>query len=168
MISPTSPPPRPPPGPSPSTLIIITAALVRLSLSLTALPDLLQDRNELATPITAFSRRGYPPSPRGSAHAQWPIADPALLFLVAVKEGYHLCSHLRLNPYEGGSFHQAPLLLLLGPALDAADPIVSNLVWTGVEVATACLLAAIAGGRNRGIIKGEGEKVWKGWVVAAM
>jgi hypothetical protein len=86
----------------------------------------------------------------------------------AVKEGYHLYAKLGLNPYEGGSFHQAPLLLLLGPALEAADPIVTNLVWTAVEVATACLLAGIASGRNRGIIKGEGEKVWKGWVVAAM
>lgn len=85
-----------------------------------------------------------------------------------VKEGYHLYAHLGLNPYEGGSFHQAPLLLLVGPALEAADPIVNNLVWTGVEVATACLLASIASGRRRGIIEGEGEKVWRGWVVGVM
>jgi len=86
----------------------------------------------------------------------------------AVREGHHLYSTLGLNPYEGGSFHQAPLLLLLGPALEAADPIAIHLIWTGVEVGTACLLAAIAGERRRGLLKGEGERVWKGWVVAAM
>lgn len=97
-----------------------------------------------------------------SCQANW-IVDGC-----AVKEGYHLYSNLGLNPYEGGSFHQAPFLLLLGPALEAVDPIVTSLIWTGVEVATACLLAAIAEGRGRSSVKGEGEKVWRGWVVAGM
>ena len=125
-------------------------------LSSTTLPQLLQHRNELTTPLTSWSRRE---SLWHEHRLQLTAIDRR-----TVQEGQHLFYALSQNPYRGGSFHQAPLLLLL--PIDS--PLVTHLLWTATEVGTAYLVARIAEGRKRELLKGEGEVVWKGWCVAAM
>lgn len=89
------------------------------------------------------------------------------VILSVVKEGHYIASELRQQPYIGlgGSFHHAPLLLLLGP-LTTSPPWISHLIWTVTEAATAWLLADLAYKRKRDLLKGE--QVWTAEKVAAM
>ncbi|KAM0750184.1 PIG-U-domain-containing protein [Meredithblackwellia eburnea MCA 4105] len=112
--------------------LLLVGAGLHLSLSLTSLPQLLVDRNELTTPLTSFTR---------------------------LKEGHYLLKSLSLNPYNSGSFHHPPLILLLYD-LGAR----SHVVWVAAETLTAYLIARIADGRSRGggrrLLEGEEAGVW--------
>lgn len=85
-----------------------------------------------------------------------------------VKEGYYLADSLKLNPYDAGSFHAAPLLLLLGPLTTPDTPAwLSHLLWILVECVTAYFLGSIADRRTRRLQSSD-EKKWPGWWVAAL
>jgi phosphatidylinositol glycan class U len=63
----------------------------------------------------------------------------------AVQEGLYLYTH-NVSPYDGGVYHQAPLLLPLFSLLpDAADhPLATNVLFTVVDLLSAHALAQIA------------------------
>lgn len=72
-------------------VVLASAAAFRLMLyfCFPALPDLLVGRVEISTPVTSFKR---------------------------LQEGVFLYTH-NVSPYDGGVFHQAPLLLPLFAAI---------------------------------------------------
>ncbi|XP_044719915.1 GPI transamidase subunit PIG-U domain-containing protein [Hirsutella rhossiliensis] len=96
------------------------AALLRLVLTLAfpALPDLLTGRVEISTPVTSFKR---------------------------LQEGLFLYNH-NVPPYDGGVYHQAPLLLPLFSLLPdvKAWPIFTSLLYILVDLVSADALVRIA------------------------
>ncbi|KAK4052690.1 hypothetical protein OIV83_001977 [Microbotryomycetes sp. JL201] len=115
--------------------LVAAACLFRLALSSMGLEDVLVYRNELATPLTSWTR---------------------------LKEGHFLATRLGQNPYDGGSFHHAPLLLLLGP-LTGDSKIArygTHIVWLLCDIATASGIAAIATRRKRALDSESGEQIW--------
>ncbi|KJZ77340.1 hypothetical protein HIM_03064 [Hirsutella minnesotensis 3608] len=96
------------------------AALLRLVLTLAfpGLPDLLTGRVEISTPVTSFKR---------------------------LQEGLFLYNH-NVWPYDGGVYHQAPLLLPLFSLLPdvKAWPIFTSLLYILVDLLTADVLVKIA------------------------
>ncbi|TGZ83335.1 PIG-U-domain-containing protein [Ascodesmis nigricans] len=100
-----------------SIIVILTAVLLRLFLFtiFPALPDLLTSRVEISTPVTSYKR---------------------------LKEGLYLYEH-GLSPYNGGVFHQAPLLLAFFTALPSSS-IITNLVYILADVQSALSLIQIA------------------------
>ncbi|KAI5859573.1 PIG-U-domain-containing protein [Durotheca rogersii] len=121
------------------------AALLRLTLIalFPALPDLLTGRVEISTPVTSFKR---------------------------LQEGLFLYNH-NVSPYDGGVFHQAPLLLPLFSLLpsSSAYPLFTHLVYVAVDLLSANALykiaesgeAALSASRRR-------DRRWSGYVVAAI
>jgi phosphatidylinositol glycan class U len=63
----------------------------------------------------------------------------------AVQEGLFLYTH-NVSPYDGGVYHQAPLLLPLFSLLPnpSSHPFATNLVFTVVDLLSAYVLAQIA------------------------
>ena len=104
------------------------------------LPALLS-RPELSTPITNYNRRQSVP--------QLSCCSALTRVIATVLEGYWLLDR-SLNPYQGGSFHHSPLLLLLSPLDLARRPWLATLIWSLAEIATAAALARIAQNRRRG------------------
>ncbi|OQO12568.1 hypothetical protein B0A48_02030 [Cryoendolithus antarcticus] len=106
----------------PRTVLFSAAATLRLALPLAfpALPDLLSARVEISTPVNSFKR---------------------------LHEGIFLFEH-GLDPYDGGIFHQAPLLLPLFSLLPASTSVLgrlaSILLFTILDVLSADCLHAIA------------------------
>ncbi|KAI9899015.1 hypothetical protein N3K66_005476 [Trichothecium roseum] len=100
--------------------VFLGAVLLRLALfSLSpGLPDLLTDRVEISTPVTSFKR---------------------------LQEGLFLYNH-NVWPYDGGVYHQAPLLLPLFSLLpDVREwPIFTALVYIVVDILSAEALTQIA------------------------
>ncbi|KAG9255931.1 cell division control protein CDC91 [Emericellopsis atlantica] len=96
------------------------AALLRLLLfvAFPSLPDLLTSRVEISTPVTSFKR---------------------------LQEGLFLYNH-NVSPYDGGVFHQAPLLLPLFSLLPdvRALPIFTALLYILVDILSAEALMRIA------------------------
>ncbi|PHH83978.1 hypothetical protein CDD83_2689 [Cordyceps sp. RAO-2017] len=96
------------------------AALLRLVLTLAfpGLPDLLTGRVEISTPVTSFKR---------------------------LQEGLFLYNH-NVSPYDGGVYHQAPLLLPLFSLLPDVKhwPIFTSLLYIAVDLLCADALASIA------------------------
>ncbi|KAK8195214.1 GPI transamidase-like protein component PIG-U [Phyllosticta capitalensis] len=96
------------------------AAAVRLVLFLAfpSLPDLLTGRVEISTPVTSFKR---------------------------LQEGLFLYTH-NVSPYDGGVFHQAPLLLPLFSLLPDISkfPLATNIVYIIVDLLSANALMQIA------------------------
>ncbi|GAB7355794.1 hypothetical protein MBLNU459_g6473t1 [Dothideomycetes sp. NU459] len=96
------------------------AAAVRLVLAAAfpALPDLLTGRVEISTPVTSFKR---------------------------LQEGLFLYDH-GLSPYDGGVFHQAPLLLPIFSLLPdpVRFPLVTILLYTALDILGAGALMDIA------------------------
>ncbi|KND91199.1 Phosphatidylinositol glycan anchor biosynthesis class U protein, partial [Tolypocladium ophioglossoides CBS 100239] len=96
------------------------AALLRLVLTLAfpGLPDLLTGRVEISTPVTSFKR---------------------------LQEGLFLYNH-NVWPYDGGVYHQAPLLLPLFSLLPnvRAWPIFTSLLYIFVDLLSADALVRIA------------------------
>ncbi|KAF2476639.1 PIG-U-domain-containing protein [Lindgomyces ingoldianus] len=101
-------------------LLFGVAAAVRLLLftAFPSLPNLLTGRVEISTPVTSFKR---------------------------LQEGVFLYTH-NVSPYDGGVFHQAPLLLPLFSLLPnpAFHPFATNLLYTVVDLLGANALMQIA------------------------
>ncbi|KAJ4989832.1 Phosphatidylinositol glycan anchor biosynthesis class U protein [Stagonosporopsis vannaccii] len=96
------------------------AAALRLLLSAAfpGLPTLLAGRVEVSTPVTSFKR---------------------------LQEGLFLYTH-NVSPYDGGLYHQAPLLLPLFSLLPnpAHYPVATDVVFTVVDLVGAHALAQVA------------------------
>ncbi|KAF1934150.1 PIG-U-domain-containing protein [Didymella exigua CBS 183.55] len=96
------------------------AAALRLLLFTVSpgLPNLLAGRVEVSTPVTSFKR---------------------------LQEGLFLYTH-NVSPYDGGLYHQAPLLLPIFSLLPnpSYHPIAANIVFTVVDLLSAYALAQVA------------------------
>ena len=127
-------------------LLFFCAAAIRVGLAIAfpGLPDLLTGRVEVSTPVNSFKRRMSMSSPN-----QWsPAEDRANSEdSYIVQEGLFLYDH-GLDPYDGGIFHQAPLLLplfsLLPSRATALGRLVSVLLYTSLDVLIASNLYDIA------------------------
>ncbi|KAI5922649.1 GPI transamidase subunit PIG-U [Camillea tinctor] len=123
------------------------ASALRLSLFILfpALPDLLTGRVEISTPVTSFKR---------------------------FQEGLFLYNH-NVSPYDGGVYHQAPLLLPLFSLLPdpAAYPIFTYLLYIVVDLLSAYALYQIAesgeAASSKLFTSPRKDKRWSGYVVAA-
>ncbi|CAK4032806.1 Phosphatidylinositol glycan anchor biosynthesis class U [Lecanosticta acicola] len=106
----------------PKAVLFTSAATLRLLLALTfpGLPDLLTGRVEISTPVNSFKR---------------------------LQEGLFLYER-GLDPYDGGIFHQAPLLLPLFSFLPSPTTVLGKiagiLLYTGVDLASADCIFDIA------------------------
>ncbi|RYP36607.1 hypothetical protein DL767_003311 [Monosporascus sp. MG133] len=124
------------------------AALIRFVLFtfFPGLPDLLTARVELSTPVTSFKR---------------------------FQEGLFLYNH-NVSPYDGGVFHQAPLLLPLFSLLPDPSkfPIFTNLLYIAVDLLSAHALYKIAASgeaqQSRLFASPRKDKRWSGHIVAAV
>lgn len=92
---------------------------------------------------------------------------------IAVQEGLYLYNH-NVSPYQGGVFHQAPLLLPLFSLLPDffSLPILTHLLYIAVDIISANALATIAdsgeAGASRLFKSPRRDKRWSGLVVAAL
>lgn len=124
--------------------VYAAAALLRLILfhAFPSLPDLLTGRVEVSTPVSSFKRRE---SPRLRAHSPIPSGAVRLTSAFAVQEGLFLYNH-NVWPYDGGVYHQAPLLLPLFSLLPdtKAWPAFTSLLYVLVDLLTADELIKIA------------------------
>lgn len=90
-----------------------------------------------------------------------------------MQEGLFLYNH-NVSPYDGGVFHQAPLLLPLFSLLPnpLAYPIFTYLLYTAADIISAHALFRIAesgeAGSSRLFASPRREKRWSGYVVAAV
>ncbi|KAF2671566.1 putative GPI transamidase component PIG-U [Microthyrium microscopicum] len=100
-------------------LLFAAAAAVRLLLftAFPSLPDTLTGRVEISTPVTSFKR---------------------------LQEGLFLYSH-NVSPYDGGVFHQAPLLLPLFSLLPepSSFPLPTNTLYIIMDLLSAYALLKI-------------------------
>ncbi|CAJ2499876.1 Uu.00g027290.m01.CDS01 [Anthostomella pinea] len=125
-----------------------TAAALRLALFtlFPALPDLLTGRVEISTPVTSFKR---------------------------LQEGLFLYNH-NVSPYDGGVYHQAPLLLPLFSLLPdpSAYPIFTYVLYIMVDLLSAHALYKIAesgeAASSRLFTSARKDRRWSGYVVAAI
>ncbi|KAI0456324.1 GPI transamidase component-like protein [Xylaria acuta] len=124
------------------------AAVLRLALFtfFPALPDLLTSRVEVSTPVTSFKR---------------------------LQEGLFLYNH-NVSPYDGGVYHQAPLLLPLLSLLPdpSTYPFFTYLLYVLVDIASAEALYTIAesgeAAASRLFTSARKDRKWSGYVVAAI
>lgn len=124
------------------------AALLRLVLFafFPGLPDLLTARVELSTAVTSFKR---------------------------LQEGLFLYNH-NVSPYDGGVYHQAPLLLPLFSLLPdpATYPIFAYILYIIVDLLSADALYKIAesgeASASRLFTSARKERKWSGYIVAAL
>ncbi|KAI0178965.1 PIG-U-domain-containing protein [Hypoxylon sp. FL1284] len=124
------------------------AALLRLLLFVffPGLPDLLTARVEISTPVTSFKR---------------------------LQEGLFLYNH-NVSPYDGGVYHQAPLLLPLFSLLPdpSTYPIFTYLLYIIVDLLSADALYKIAesgeASTSRLFTSARKERRWSGYIVAAL
>ncbi|CAK7262431.1 hypothetical protein SEPCBS57363_000018 [Sporothrix epigloea] len=130
-----------------TTALFAAAAVVRLTLFtvVPGLPDLLTGRVEISTPVTSFKR---------------------------LQEGLFLYNH-NVSPYDGGVYHQAPLLLPLFSLLPPSSlPVFTYLLYIAVDLLSAHALARIAesgeAGASAKFESPRREKRWSGLVVAAV
>ncbi|KAI0020731.1 PIG-U-domain-containing protein [Xylariomycetidae sp. FL0641] len=123
------------------------AAALRLALFtfFPGLPDLLTGRVEISTPVTSFKR---------------------------LQEGLFLYNH-NVSPYDGGVYHQAPLLLPLFSLLPdpSAYPVFTYVLYTAVDILSAHALYKVAesgeAASSRLFTSRRKERRWNGYVVAA-
>ncbi|KAI1818218.1 GPI transamidase component-like protein [Poronia punctata] len=134
---------------SPDTAgLYAAAAVLRLALFtfFPALPDLLTSRVEVSTPVTSFKR---------------------------LQEGLFLYNH-NVSPYDGGVYHQAPLLLPLFSLLPdpAAYPFFTYLLYIIVDIVSADALYKIAesgeAATSRLFTSARKDRKWSGYIVAAI
>lgn len=112
------------------------AAVLRLVLftAFPTLPDTLTGRVEISTPVTSFKRR--------KCSLEVMISGSNSL---SVQEGLFLYNH-NVSPYDGGVYHQAPLLLPFFSLLPnyASWPIFTNIIYILVDLLGAVALMKIA------------------------
>ncbi|KAF8472153.1 GPI transamidase subunit PIG-U [Kalaharituber pfeilii] len=124
--------------------VLAGGVLLRLLLftAFPSLPTLLGNRVEIATPVTSFKR---------------------------LQEGLFLYTH-GVSPYDGGVFHQAPLLLAFFSTIPSS-PIVTNLVYIVADVLSALALMDIARSGvstvSRLHTSNRKDNSWSPWGVAA-
>ncbi|KAL3418079.1 GPI transamidase subunit PIG-U [Phlyctema vagabunda] len=124
-----------------------TAAAVRLLLftGFPGLPDLLTGRVEISTPVTSFKR---------------------------LQEGLFLYNH-NVSPYDGGVYHQAPLLLPLFSLLPSSSshPVFTYILYILVDLLSADALMKIADSGEAGCSKlftsPRKDRRWSSFAVAA-
>ncbi|KAI1436851.1 GPI transamidase subunit PIG-U [Xylaria sp. CBS 124048] len=124
------------------------AAVLRLALVtiFPTLPDLLTSRVEVSTPVTSFKR---------------------------LQEGLFLYNH-NVSPYDGGVYHQAPLLLPILSLLPdpSSYPVFTYLLYILVDIASADALYRIAESGEAAVSKHftstRKDRKWSGYVVAAI
>ncbi|KAI8624094.1 GPI transamidase component-like protein [Xylariaceae sp. FL1651] len=124
------------------------AAALRLALFtfFPGLPDLLTGRVEVSTPVTSFKR---------------------------LQEGLFLYNH-NVSPYDGGVYHQAPLLLPLFSLFPdpSTYPFFTYLLYILVDIASADALCKIAESGEAAASKlftsARKDRKWSGYVVAAI
>ncbi|CAL3970155.1 unnamed protein product [Diplocarpon coronariae] len=127
--------------------LFATAATVRLLLFSTfpGLPDLLTGRVEISTPVTSFKR---------------------------LQEGLFLYNH-NVSPYDGGVYHQAPLLLPLFSLLpnSTSYPLFTYLLYIFVDLLSANAIMQIAESGEAGSSKlytsPRKDKRWSSYAIAA-
>ncbi len=146
------------------------AAFLRLLLFtfFPGLPDLLTARVEISTPVTSFKRcKEYLCSSDKQLRLYY-----YLTVVVIVQEGLFLYNH-NVSPYDGGVFHQAPLLLPLFSLLPdpATYPIFTNLLYIAVDLLSAHALYMIAESgeaqQSKLFASPRKDKRWNGYIVAA-
>ncbi|KXJ89602.1 GPI transamidase subunit PIG-U [Microdochium bolleyi] len=128
--------------------VYAAAAVLRLALFLffPTLPGILADRVEISTPVNSFKR-----------------------FL----EGLYLYNH-NVSPYDGGVYHQAPLLLPLFSVLPDPQtwPIFTNLLYIAVDLLSAYALSRISdsgeAASSRLYKSARKDRQWSGSVIAAL
>ncbi|KAL9639312.1 MAG: hypothetical protein Q9164_001010 [Protoblastenia rupestris] len=106
-------------------LVFSSASAIRLLLffGFPSLPDLLTGRVEISTPVTSFKR---------------------------LQEGLFLYTH-NVSPYDGGVFHQAPLLLPLFALIPPAYfPVATKLLYIFIDLLCARALMQITDSRQSG------------------
>lgn len=112
------------------------AAVLRLVLftAFPTLPDTLTGRVEISTPVTSFKRRKH--------YGEVVVTGSNCLL---VQEGLFLYNH-NVSPYDGGVYHQAPLLLPFFSLLpnNATWPIFTNIIYILVDLLSALALMKIA------------------------
>ncbi len=102
---------------------------MRLIIASSALPSYLSKRNEISSPVTSFARRVF-----SAVHCMHEYVLRGQF--ARSSRGRFRCAQLGQDPYDGGSFHQSPLLLTL--------PFASNeLVWVVYALADVCVAAAL-------------------------
>ena len=151
--------------------LYVGAAVLRLALFtlFPGLPDLLTGRVEISTPVTSFKRRMF---------TRFHPIHPKLLTIVniitpTVQEGLFLYNH-NVSPYDGGVYHQAPLLLPLFSLLpsNATFPIFTYLLYIAVDLLSAHALVKIANSGEAGssalFTSPRRDKRWSGFVIAAL
>ncbi|KAI0397382.1 GPI transamidase subunit PIG-U [Xylariaceae sp. FL0594] len=124
------------------------AAVLRLALFtfFPTLPGLLTSRVEVSTPVTSFKR---------------------------LQEGLFLYNH-NVSPYDGGVYHQAPLLLPLFSLLPdpSTYPFFTYLLYILVDIASADALYKIAesgeAASSKLFTSARKDRKWSGYVVAAI
>ena len=139
------------------------AAVVRLLLftSFPGLPDLLTARVEISTPVTSFKR----------CRAN-PVAHLSRSLHLTVQEGLFLYNH-NVSPYDGGVYHQAPLLLPLFSLLPNCStyPAFTYLLYILVDLLSANALMRIAesgvSGSSRLYTSPRKDKRWSSLSIAA-
>ncbi|KAK2623692.1 hypothetical protein QTJ16_006873 [Diplocarpon rosae] len=127
--------------------LFATAATIRLLLFTTfpGLPDLLTGRVEISTPVTSFKR---------------------------LQEGLFLYTH-NVSPYDGGVYHQAPLLLPLFSLLpnSVSYPLFTHLLYISIDLFSANAMMQIAESGEAGSSKlytsPRKDKRWSSYAVAA-
>lgn len=117
---------------SKATAVITAAALLRLAVFFffPQIPDFLTGQVEVSTPISSYKR---------------------------LQEGLYLYNH-GVSPYDGGVFHQAPLLLVIFGMIPAP------LIFVGIDTLNALALKTIA---EHAPIKSSRFKPLDGTVIAA-
>lgn len=89
-----------------------------------------------------------------------------------MQEGIFLYNH-NVSPYDGGVYHQAPLLLTLFSLIpnSATYPLFTDLLYILVDLLTATALIQIAdsgeAGSSRLYTSPRKDKRWSGFAVAA-
>ncbi|KAH9843258.1 Phosphatidylinositol glycan anchor biosynthesis class U protein [Teratosphaeria destructans] len=134
----------------PKTIVFASAAAFRILLALAfpGLPDALTARVEISTPVNSFER---------------------------LQEGLFLYER-GLDPYDGGVFHQAPLLLPLFSFSPSPSTwigrLISVLLYTGLDILAANSLHSIvesgASFCSRLYISPRKDRAWKPISVAAV
>ncbi|KAF2148694.1 PIG-U-domain-containing protein [Myriangium duriaei CBS 260.36] len=129
------------------TLLFAGAVAVRFALAaaLPGLPDFLSGRVEISTPVTGFKR---------------------------LQEGLFLYNH-GVSPYDGGVFHQAPLLLSffsISPDF-VQSPLISLAIYTALDCLIASLLMQIvrsgAATQSQSFSSPRRHRTWSPLAVAA-